>query len=466
MAWLAKSSANISSKIALRDLREYDAGRGVVAISHIAEDELLFSIPRTSVLSVENSALSVKLREALQGLDPWASLILVMIYEYLQGANSPWESYFDVLPTEFNTLMFWSEDELAELQASAVRGKIGKEGADNLFKETVIPIIRENEKVFFPEEIRRNYALSDADLLVLAHRMGSTIMAYAFDIEPVESNKEVDEEGYASEEDDEALPKGMVPLADMLNADADRNNARLFYESDVLTMKALKPIVAGEEIFNDYGPLPRSDLLRRYGYITTNYAQYDVVEVPFEIVCEVIESESQISASVVEDRLLYLEEHGIIDSGYDISYQSRLGQDLVGNISPELLVLIETFLVPTAEFDRLRAKGKLPKVDNLSPQGTKALLSILRNRTTQYSTSRKEDVDMLFQLASVTIPIEIASQKLKRMKMAIEVRIGEKLILEETEKALKETIERAGEDPLKRNERSPQASANKKRRIA
>ena len=138
----------------------------------------------------------------------------------------------------------------------------------------------------------------------------------------------------------------------------------------------------------------------------------------------------------------------------------------MGNISPELLVLIEAFLVPTAEFDRLKAQGKLPKADNLSPKGAKALLSILRNWTAQYSTSRKEDMDMLFQLADVTIPTEIASQKLKRMKMAIEVRIGEKLILEEIEKALKETIERAGDDPLKRNERSPQASANKKRRIA
>ena len=138
----------------------------------------------------------------------------------------------------------------------------------------------------------------------------------------------------------------------------------------------------------------------------------------------------------------------------------------MGNISPELLVLIEAFLVPTAEFDRLKAQGKLPKADNLSPKGAKALLSILRNWTAQYSTSRKEDMDMLFQLADVIIPTEIASQKLKRMKMAIEVRIGEKLVLEETEKALKETIERAGDDPLKRNERSPQASANKKRRIA
>lgn len=52
-------------------------------------------------------------------------------------------------------------------------------------------------------------------------------------------------------------------------------------------MKAIKPIKASEEIFNDYGPLPRSDLLRRYGYVTGNYAQYDVVEFSFDVVCRV-----------------------------------------------------------------------------------------------------------------------------------------------------------------------------------
>ena len=36
--------------------------------------------------------------------------------------------------------------------------------------------------------------------------------------------KVADEDGYVSEDEDEALPKGMVPMADMLNADADRNN--------------------------------------------------------------------------------------------------------------------------------------------------------------------------------------------------------------------------------------------------
>lgn len=52
-------------------------------------------------------------------------------------------------------------------------------------------------------------------------------------------------------------------------------------------MKSTKPIQKGEEIFNDYGELPRSDLLRRYGYVTDNYSQYDVVEFPLETICHV-----------------------------------------------------------------------------------------------------------------------------------------------------------------------------------
>jgi SET domain-containing protein 6 len=44
-------------------------------------------------------------------------------------------------------------------------------------------------------------------------------------------------------------------------------------------MRSIKPIATGEEIFNDYGQLPRSDLLRRYGYVTQNYGPYDVAEI-------------------------------------------------------------------------------------------------------------------------------------------------------------------------------------------
>jgi SET domain-containing protein 6 len=48
-------------------------------------------------------------------------------------------------------------------------------------------------------------------------------------------------------------------------------------------MKALKSIAKGEEIYNDYGALPRSELLRNYGYITPNYTQYDVVGISMDL---------------------------------------------------------------------------------------------------------------------------------------------------------------------------------------
>lgn len=74
----------------------------------------------------------------------------------------------------------------------------------------------------------------------------------------------------------------MIPLADMLNADADRNNVRLCCDNEDLEMRTIKRIAKGDEILNDYGELPRADLLRRYGYVTENYAPFDVVEISTE----------------------------------------------------------------------------------------------------------------------------------------------------------------------------------------
>lgn len=49
-------------------------------------------------------------------------------------------------------------------------------------------------------------------------------------------------------------------------------------------MVALRPIKAGEEILNYYGPLPSSDLLRRYGYFSEKHTVHDVAEVEWTMV--------------------------------------------------------------------------------------------------------------------------------------------------------------------------------------
>lgn len=155
--------------------------------------------------------------------------MLVMIYEFLKGTSSKWAPYFQILPTSFDTLMFWSPAELNELQASAIVDKIGKQGADESILESIAPIVRANPTLFPPVGQISSYEGDHgaAALLELAHMMGSLIMAYAFDIEKAEDDDEENEdpdESYMTDDEEEQLPKGMVPLADLLNADADRNN--------------------------------------------------------------------------------------------------------------------------------------------------------------------------------------------------------------------------------------------------
>ncbi|KAF1957412.1 SET domain-containing protein [Byssothecium circinans] len=458
LQWLKSTGAEISSKIELKDLRNIQAGRGVVATQDITKDELLFRIPRPTLLTVSNSLLSSEIPKAtLDHLGPWLSLILVMLYEYINGSASTWAPYFAVLPSEFNTLMFWSDDELAELQASAVVHKIGKKAADESFRNELLPVIKEFAEIFFSGDERakeRAEEMGGEQGLRLMHNMGSLIMAYAFDVEPADAKKEVDEEGYASEDEDEALPKGMVPLADMLNADADRNNARLFYEENSLSMKALAPIKAGEEIFNDYGPLPRSDLLRRYGYITDNYARYDVVEIPFDLVAKIV-TEHEIFS---EDRVEYLDGQGIIDTGYDITTSSPF--NLEESLSPELIVLIETLLLPEDELERLQRKGKLPKPENMSRKGAELLLQLAKTRMQQYPTTLEEDTR-----ADTDVSME-GSETLKerRYAMAKAVRIGEKKILREAERALQLCVQASANGTNKRRAEDEDVKAGKKQK--
>lgn len=295
-----------------------------------------------------------------------------MIHEHSLGTTSRWSPYLDILPTEFDTLMFWSEAELQDLAGSAVVDKIGKASAETTFAELILPVVKAHLDV----------RLEDDEIVALAHRFGSTIMAYAFDLEKHTAAPTMRAENEEWEEDDEdtmVLPKGMVPLADMLNADADRNNAKLFYRDDVVSMRSTKRIEAGEEVFNDYGPLPRADLLRRYGYLTENYAKYDVVEVSIKLIAAIAKQVSRISEKDLAERTAYLEGHGVLDDGYDVARPEN--ED--GQFGDEFKILLNTLVLSPADFAKLQSKDKLPSPD-LSKPATELLYAVLVHRRAAY----------------------------------------------------------------------------------
>lgn len=141
--------------------------------------------------------------------------------------------------------MAWSDEELVELQASAISKRVGRAQAEEDFRLRLIPLLRRHPALFFPPNAREaNAQASDEALVELAHRMASLIQIAAFDIESDENilhncndQTEMDSDDESSsllvEDNDNAVenivtPKGMVPLADMLNADAQRNNVSHF----------------------------------------------------------------------------------------------------------------------------------------------------------------------------------------------------------------------------------------------
>jgi SET domain-containing protein 6 len=211
------------------------------------------------------------------------------------------------------------------------------------------------------------------------------------------------------------------------------HQARLFYEEDFLSMKALKPIKAGEEIFNDYGPLPRSDLLRRYGYITDNYAQYDVAEIPAEEIVEQVLPLAQLPLALAE-RMDYLDEHDIVDTGYDITNSDPF--NIQESIPLELIGFVQFLLLSDDEAKRFSQKGKLPKSENTTPIVIECLRNIVKARMEQYKTSLEDDL-----MATDDVP---STQKELRYAMAKLVRIGEKRILKNAEAALSSMVQELG----------------------
>ena len=136
-------------------------------------------------------------RNAVRGPKSNVPMETIFWYDSLSTIIDP-----DVLPTQFNTPMFWNEEELAQLKGTEVLPRIGKQNSEEQYSQILLPLIKSNPNLFDLEKCR----------IDAFHRMGSLVLAYSF--------------GRTDEDDDESATAdiAMVPLADMLNANPELNN--------------------------------------------------------------------------------------------------------------------------------------------------------------------------------------------------------------------------------------------------
>ncbi|KAK3360456.1 hypothetical protein B0T25DRAFT_629544 [Lasiosphaeria hispida] len=464
--------ATFQQNIRIEDLRERGAGRGIIATADIEPDTILFTIPRQAILCTTTSDLATKLPSFFtqdassaasddgddsKSQDGWTLLILMLIHEALQGSASRWKPYLDILPRRFDTPMFWPASDLAELQASSVVAKIGKAEADAMIRTRILPIINAHPTAFFPAGTP---PLSDADLWALAHRMGSTIMAYAFDLESdAASEKESTPEDDWVEDHAPPIMLGMVPLADLLNADATFN-AHINHTPLSLTAVSLCPIPAGTEILNYYGPLPNSELLRRYGYVTPSHARHDVVELPWDLVQSHLHRHLPIltaaqwtaaTASVEEPDETFVLERATDEP--DATGQITTPATFAG-LPEELTDAVKIFLKSVVK----AAPAATVVLEDKTVRKTVFLEGVygaLGEREGQYATTLEEDDALL------------ANGARGRREMAVWVRRGEKKLLREAREWVAGQLDearRAGLSRGREDEQGDEQAAKRRRR--
>ncbi|VEU24203.1 DEKNAAC105451 [Brettanomyces naardenensis] len=421
VSWIQSNFDFVSPKFEVADLRSQSQGRGLIAKEDISVGETLFEFPRDKIINFDSSTLSQlndgKNRDILIELGQWDALILCVAYELILGKESRWWDYLNILPQsveDFNTLMFWNDDELEKLKPSSVLDRIGKEDAEMTYSRLV------------PEYCNRLGVPKLADFLTLDkfHAVASLIMSYSFDVDHVDevdaaerdqaadsSEAGIDEieqqqgqqgeEDQKSEEDDDdddddddtrsgdassalkfdSYLKSMVPLADTLNANTTLVNATLHYDHDKLAMKAIKPINKGDQIFNTYGDLPNSEIMRKYGYVELPSSAAEFADIPLTVITQYYQKKFSETFSTVKnvdhivERLLdligqseYLEETlednegGIVIERYEI-YSG-------GELLPEFILLLlilstlyESFKTDLKWFRKLARQVDRPESD-------------------------------------------------------------------------------------------------------
>jgi SET domain-containing protein 6 len=219
-------------------------------------------------------------------------------------------------------------------------------------------------------------------------------------------------------------------------------------------MKSLIPIPRGSEIFNDYGPLPRSDLLRRYGYVTDNYAKYDVVEVSTQSITAAAEEDLELNKEAIAERVSYLEEiDALDDDAFDITHASKEDSNDL-DMFPESLKLLILLLVTSSDsFNSLKsnpkgakALSKLIEKNEFPTEWFEFLELVVKRRLEQYKSNVSEDRKLLTELKESGSRDKMNERKL----MALHVRIGEMELLEDAllrlnrEKDQKEQVSTGG----------------------
>jgi len=203
-------------------------------------------------------------------------------------------------------------------------------------------------------------------------------------------------------------------------------------------MLSIRPIAAGEEILNYYGPLSNAELLRRYGYTSAKHTRYDEMELQGKDMVEVFQKTYSLDQKFLEKASLL---------GFDLNkkfvfhrnagYPNDVGiltfepepADVPKDVEEAITLL--SCLARAVDFHKWK-KGELDIIEQreIRLDMCQVLLQALDLKLGDYDTSTAEDE----QILSTQQPPR------SRLHLAVKVRLGEKMLIQELRTKVLEMI--------------------------
>ncbi|XP_045813535.1 ribulose-1,5 bisphosphate carboxylase/oxygenase large subunit N-methyltransferase, chloroplastic [Trifolium pratense] len=373
-------------------------GLGLVALKDISRNDVVLQVPKRLWINPDAVEAS-EIGKVCSELKPWLSVILFLIRERSRG-DSIWKHYFGILPQETDSTIYWSEEELQELQGTQLLNTTlsVKEYVENeclkLEKEIILP-----NKRLFPSPV----TLDD--------------FFWAFGMLRSRAFSRLRNENLV-----------IIPLADLINHSARvttddhasevKGPAGLFSWDYLFSVRSPLSVKAGEQVYIQYDlNKSNAELALDYGFIEPNADRN-----AYTLTLEISESDP-----FFDDKLDIAESNGFAQTAYfDIFYNRPLPPGMLTYLRLVALGGTDAFLLESLFRDAVWGHLELPVSRDNEELLCKAVRDACKSALAGYHTTIEQD------------------RKLKeenldyRHEIAVGVREGEKMVLQQIDEIFKQ----------------------------
>jgi hypothetical protein len=479
--WINGAGGHIHQSL---ELTNEDGIRGIACRDAIAKDELLIRLPASVVLSGESMPATYGSKHA----SPWLTCLAALCQAY-NDKNSEYQPYLDSLPSDYEHLFQWTNDQVQEYLKGTTLGTIvqddrSRRTLEERFSSSVEPYLIYTGALSLQADEKLEHFRQVCMVL-------STRGFHLHQSAPALSQQQQQPQQYSG--------PYLLPFIDLLNHNPARSCTTLNRnDNGTFTMSAQRNLTRGEQVCHSYGNgLSSAQCLQTFGFVpkesiqraATKWGEHEVIRngavTPAVIsrddlvhACrEMIESDypSQVQSCVIES--------GRQDEVWNVQvdFCCRTIDDLVSSeqlpifyysdnepLSDELVTTCTLLLLPEEAFEDFMSDSpalldsSILQDYYLGKLVCRSLLTAIDNKKCSYGSSIESDSNKLQQLYNKNG--EHAAVSELRARYGLTIRIEEMASLDRLRIQVLQLVDSLDNADFDNEEESDKAMMGKRKR--